>query len=121
MARSSLERSRYRLHPEIAVVLETMTAQAAEAPPIARGDWRSLRERANTNLAFLPTLNLAVSDDVAVQPLQITVDDGTDITARWYKLGNESPGSAVVYAHGGGMIAGNLDLYDAVVVEYVFR
>ena len=122
MARSSRPpepRSRYRLDPEIAVVLETMTAQAAEAPPIERGDWRSLRERANTNLAFLATLNLAVSDDVAVQPLQITVDDGTDIAARWYKLGNESPGSAVVYAHGGGMIAGNLDLYDAVVVEYV--
>ena len=54
-----------------------------------------------------------------MQPLQITVDDGTDIAARWYKRGNERPGSAVVYAHGGGMIAGNLDVYDAVVAEYV--
>lgn len=111
--------SRYRLDPEIAAVLEPMAASAAEAPPIERGDWRALRERANTNLAFLATLNPPVSGAVSVQPLQITVDDGTDIAARWYKRGNERPGSAVVYAHGGGMIAGNLDVYDAVVAEYV--
>ena len=111
--------SRYRLDPEIAAVLEPMAASAGEAPPIERGDWRALRERANTNLAFLATLNPPVSGAVSVQPLQITVDDGTDIAARWYKRGNEMPGSAVVYAHGGGMIAGNLDVYDAVVAEYV--
>lgn len=111
--------SRYRLDPEIAAVLEPMAASAAEAPPIERGDWRALRERANTNLAFLATLNPPVSGAVSVQPLQITVDDGTDIAARWYKRSNERPGSAVVYAHGGGMIAGNLDVYDAVVAEYV--
>jgi acetyl esterase/lipase len=96
-----------------------MAASAGEAPPIERGDWRALRERANTNLALLATLNPPVSGAVSVQPLQITVDDGTDIAARWYKRGNERPGSAVVYAHGGGMIAGNLDVYDAVVAEYV--
>ncbi|HET6841959.1 MAG TPA: alpha/beta hydrolase [Candidatus Angelobacter sp.] len=111
--------SRYRLDPEIAAVLEPMAASAGEAPPIERGDWRALRERANTNLAFLATLNPPVSGAVSVQPLQITVDDGTDIAARWYKRSNERPGSAVVYAHGGGMIAGNLDVYDAVVAEYV--
>ena len=111
--------SSYRLDPEIAAVLESMAASAAEAPPIERGDWRALRERANTNLAFLATLNPPVSGAVSVEPLQITVDDGTDIAARWYKRGDERPGSAVVYAHGGGMIAGNLDVYDAVVAEYV--
>ena len=100
-------------------MLEPMAASAGEAPPIERGDWRALRERANTNLALLATLNPPVSGAVSVQPLQITVDDGTDIAARWYKRGNERPGSAVVYAHGGGMIAGNLDVYDAVVAEYV--
>jgi acetyl esterase/lipase len=56
---------------------------------------------------------------VRTQALWITVDDGIDIPARLYTRGNERPGSAVVYAHGGGMIAGSLDLYDAVVAEYV--
>ena len=74
--------SRYRLDPEIAAVLEPMAAKAAEIPVIERGDWRTLRERTNTNLAFLSTLNPPVSGDVNRQPLQITVDDGTDIAAR---------------------------------------
>ncbi len=111
--------SRYRLDPEIAAVLEPLAASAAKSPPIERGDWRALRERASINLAFLATLNPPASSAVSMQPLQITVDDGTDIAARWYKRGNERPGSAVAYAHGGGMIAGNLGVYDAVVAEYV--
>ena len=85
---------RYRLDPEIAAVLEPMAATAAGAAPIERGDWRALRERANTNLAFLATLNPPVPGAVSVQRLQITVDDGTDIAARWYKRGaTRRPGS----------------------------
>ena len=109
----------YRLDPEVAAALAPLAAKAADAPPIKRGDWRALRERANANLAFLGTLNPPVSEEVRLQRLSITVDDGTDIAARWYTRGDERPGSAVVYAHGGGMIAGNLNLYDAVVAEYV--
>jgi acetyl esterase/lipase len=112
-------RSGYRLDPEIAAALAPLAAKAADAAPIERGDWRALRERANANLAFLGTLNPPVSDDVRVQQLSITVDDGADVAARWYTRGDERPGSAVVYAHGGGMIAGNLDLYDVVVAGYV--
>ena len=122
MARSSQlpnMRSSYRLDPEIGAALAPLAANTADAPPIARGDWMALRERANTNLAFLGTLNPPVSDDVRTRSFLITVDDGTDLAARWYSRGDEQPGSAVVYAHGGGMIAGNLDLYDAVIAEYV--
>lgn len=89
-------RSLYRLDPEIAAALAPLAAKAADAPPIERGDWRALRERANANLTFLGTLNPPVSAAVQVQRLRITVDDGTDITARWYKRGNERPGSASV-------------------------
>lgn len=38
---------------------------------------------------------------------------------RWYTKKHSSPGSAVVYAHGRGMVCGNLDLYDPVVSQYV--
>ena len=55
--------SRYRLDPEIAAVLEPMAARAGEAPPIERGDWRALRERANTNLAFLAKLTVVHAHD----------------------------------------------------------
>ena len=109
----------YQLDPEIAAALAPITAAAAGAPVIERGDWRALRQSANTNLAFLATLAPAVADQVRIEPLSITVDDGAEIAARWYTRGDQRPGSAVVYAHGGGMIAGNLDVYDRVVAEYV--
>jgi len=41
------------------------------------------------------------------------------MTAPILPLVGTSEATAVVYAHGGGMIAGNLDVYDAVVAEYV--
>ena len=50
-----------------------------------------------------------------MQSLSIRDDDGAEIRARWYTHGDECPGAAVVYAHGGGMIAGTLDVYDGVI------
>ena len=112
-------RSRYQVDPEVAAALAPLAAMAAEALPVERGDWRALRDRANANLAFLATLNAPHAGHVRTQSLSITVDDGADVAARWYTRGDERSGSAVVYAHGGGMIAGNLDVYDAVIAEYV--
>jgi len=110
---------RYQLDPEIAAALAPLAATAADAPVIERGDWRALRESANANLAFLASLGPPVADEVRMQSLSITVDDGAEVAARWYTRRDERPGSAVVYAHGGGMIAGNLDVYDAVIAAYV--
>jgi acetyl esterase/lipase len=46
-------------------------------------------------------------------------DGGGEIELRWYTTTSAAPGPAVVYAHGGGMIGGSLDLYDKVVSWYV--
>lgn len=110
---------RYQLDPEIAVALASLAAKAASAPVIARGDWRALRASANTNLAFLATLAPPIAEEVRIESLAFAVDDGAVVAARWYTHRDERPGSAVVYAHGGGMIAGNLDVYDAVIAQYV--
>jgi acetyl esterase/lipase len=59
-----------------------------------------------------------------------TSHDGAPIELRWYtttgpaRAGAASPpeaepGPAVVYAHGGGMVMGPLDLYDEVISWYV--
>ena len=109
----------YQLDPEIAAAVAPITAAAAGAPVIERGNWRALRQSANTNLAFLATLAPPVADAVQIQSLSITVDDGAEIAVRWYARGDQRPGSAVLYAHGGGMIAGSLDVYDRVIAEYV--
>jgi acetyl esterase/lipase len=46
-------------------------------------------------------------------------DGGGQIELRWYTKVGAEPGSAVVYAHGGGMIGGSLDLYESVISWYV--
>jgi acetyl esterase/lipase len=86
---------------------------------IAHSDWQALRESANANLAFLATLNAPIAEDVQMRDLAVVADDGTALSARWYTKRGAQPGSAVVYAHGGGMIAGGLDVYDAVIAEHV--
>jgi acetyl esterase/lipase len=109
---------RYQVDPEIAAALAPLAAGAVAAAAIERGDWQALRERANANLAFLASLGPPVGD-VQMRSLSISLDHGAEVAVRWYTRGDERPGSAVVYAHGGGMIAGSLDVYDAVIGEYV--
>jgi acetyl esterase/lipase len=46
-------------------------------------------------------------------------NDDANIELRWYEKKCSRPGSAVVYAHGGGMILGDVDKYDSVVSAYV--
>lgn len=48
-----------------------------------------------------------------------TSDGEGEIELRWYTKAGTARGSAVVYTHGGGMIAGSVDLYDEVVSWYV--
>jgi len=73
----------YQLDPEIAAALAPLAAATASAPVIERGDWRALRESVNTNLAFLATLAPPIADEVQIQALSLTVDDGAEIDARW--------------------------------------
>ncbi|AYJ51623.1 alpha/beta hydrolase [Rhodococcus sp. P1Y] len=48
----------------------------------------------------------------------VEADDGCAVAIRWYLPDNRVSSSAVVYAHGGGMISGSLELYDKVVAHY---
>jgi acetyl esterase/lipase len=50
-----------------------------------------------------------------------TAADGASLELRWYTTDTAGPGSAVVYAHGGGMILGSIDLYDELMSFYVDR
>ena len=60
--------------------------------------------------------------DVSTKDFTTKADDGHEILCRWYtKNDTQAPGSAVLYAHGGGYIALKLEQYDAVVKRYVSR
>ena len=108
----------YELDAEVAPVMAAMAERAAGAPVPARGDWKALRESGNAGLAYLATL-MRPAPGVRTTTFFTTAPDGAPIELRWYASGKPVAGPAVVYAHGGGMILGDLDVYDPVLSWYV--
>ena len=98
--------------------MAALAAQAA-APRPPRGDWQAVRRATSAGLAYMATLTPA-SPGVRTASFTTPASDGDgEIELRWYTTAGTAPGSVVVYAHGGGMIGGSLDLYDKVVSWYV--
>jgi acetyl esterase/lipase len=107
----------YSLDPELAAAMAAV-ADRPNLGKIERGDWRTLRETVNASFAQWKALAPAYRD-VETRTFSVTTRDGAAIELRWYAKKGAAPGSAVVYAHGGGMILANVDLYDPVVMPYV--
>lgn len=101
-----------------AVLVELSSQQSEEVKQPQRGDWKAVRENTGALLTTMATL-APPFPDVEIKSFYLTTEDNVSIELRWYtKIGSNSS-SAVVYAHGGGMISGSLDLYDPVVSGYV--
>lgn len=98
----------YALDPELAPAM----AALAGAPHPARGDWRGVREAASAGLAYMATLAPASTGVTSISFTTPTVDGEDEIELRWYTKAGAAPGAAVVYTHGGGMLAGSLDPAD---------
>jgi acetyl esterase/lipase len=110
-----------RLDPELAVPLarEAEAARrAGTAEPPARGDVAALRELTDASL-HTEFAAIPASPDVASTYDRAEAPDGAAIELRWYTREGARPGPAVVHLHGGGMIAGSVELYDPLVREYV--
>ncbi|MEV8547046.1 alpha/beta hydrolase [Streptomyces sp. NPDC051572] len=118
----------YTLDPEIVDVMAALAEQAAAGPRPGRGDWRTLRAVGEAGQAYMAGL-VPASSGVQSSTYYARGHDEAAIRLRWYtKSSREPSGSAdaaptpaVVYAHGGGMVMGTLDLYDEVISWYVDR
>ncbi|MGV9847805.1 alpha/beta hydrolase fold domain-containing protein [Streptomyces sp. NPDC003442] len=112
----------FTLDPELAAVLQALAEQSDPTPPPDRDDWRTLRARGMASMRWMASLLPAYPSGyplVKASSHKVRSADGAEILVRWYEKAESAPGSAVVYAHGGGMIAGSVDLYDSVVAGYV--
>jgi acetyl esterase/lipase len=110
----------YELDPELAPEMAALAALATEPP--ARGDWQAVRTACAAGLAYMEMLT---PDSPAVTTTSFAApafDGDGEIELRWYATASAAPepgpSAAVVYAHGGGMVGGSLDLYDKVVAWY---
>jgi acetyl esterase/lipase len=108
----------YLVDPEISTALLAVADLVGRYPAAARGDWRT--RRANSHSMMTEWSKLAVSPQgITTKTFSIRSHDGAEIALRWYASDRPAPGSAIVYAHGGGMIFGTMDLNDSLVSEYV--
>lgn len=61
----------------------------------------------------------AVPDDVSWSDFSTRANDGSEVLLRWYTKDGSSPGSAVYYTHGGGMILNDVAMYDRMLAPQV--
>ncbi len=109
-----------------AELMEAITARLAAggagAPrPAARDDWKAVRDGGAAALTAVEA-QLPEHASVSRSPYSAVSHDGADVPLRWYAPpghDRSQAGPAVVYLHGGGMIAGTVQLYDRWVAAYV--
>ncbi|MCX7863441.1 MAG: alpha/beta hydrolase [Novosphingobium sp.] len=109
----------FSLDPELAVLLEQVAAARADLPPPpARGDALGLREATNPLMAAMAEM-VPPNPAIIRQSHSTMSHDGAPIALHWFARHGSSPGSAVCYIHGGGMICGSVDLYVPIIEDYV--
>jgi len=110
----------FSVDPEIGAAAAAMGVNLTAPQPTTVSDLKGLRESTDARLAGLRVV-FPPADDVTILPYKIVLDDGATIEARWNTRteSGQGPGSAVVYAHGGGKISGSAFLYDGFVSALV--
>lgn len=109
----------YRLDDQLAQALDRLPPEFLKMPDPPANDVEALRDRINYQYTEMGRLAPPVPDGVDRQDVFLPAIDGVPLEARWYTKGDARPGSAVVYAHGGGQVAGTLDHYDRRMRVYV--
>ncbi|KAK5125337.1 hypothetical protein LTR85_000446 [Meristemomyces frigidus] len=111
----------FTLNPEVGASLAKLFGTSPPPPPEV-GDVNTRRERTAAHFGALKTLMTAI-EDVETQDFHTKAEDGHEILCRWFTRKNYklAGSSAICYAHGGGMIALDVDFYDPLIKRYVSR
>jgi acetyl esterase/lipase len=106
------------LDTEVAAALAPMAAAMADVVPPPVGDALSRRPLIEAVMAQTAALQ-SMPTDVNVTDFHTPAIDGAPVLLRWYVKDGAPSGPAVLYLHGGGIIAGSVDLYEGPVSRYV--
>lgn len=99
-------------------IFDAALTEAAAAPGLPRGDAAARRAALDPLLAE-EFQRMGPTPDVSHRDVRLPMDDGQKILARWYSRDGSAPGSAVVFLHGGGLIAGSVEIYHRYVAHHV--
>lgn len=111
------------IDPEVAEAISALVGDDS-APPPAPGDWRAIRDSV---AALYPVLTADMTfAGVDQRVLTTTSADGAEVALHWFapadgpgRSARAAAGPAVVHAHGGGMVAGDVALLAPYTAEYV--
>jgi len=108
----------FTLDPQVAAILAPMAEAMADAPHPPVGDIQTRRVQLEALMAQTAAMQPTPAD-VTITDFHTVADDGTQLLLRWYVKAGATPGPAVLYLHGGGMILGSVALYDGPLARYV--
>lgn len=108
----------YVTDKQLASKLSQLTPEILEFPDFVPGDPVSWRVRANA-LYTLVSKHFPFQDGVSTCEFTIPYKNSI-LPARRYTTGNAS-GGVVLYIHGGGGVAGNIEFYDKIVRYYCWH
>lgn len=106
------------LDSELAILLEAVAQARGELPVPERGDAIGLRKSVDPLMAAMAEM-AEPNPEITRKSYSTTSHDGAEIALHWFAKKDSSPGSAVCYIHGGGMICGSVDLYVPIIEDYV--
>ncbi len=110
----------FTLDPEVAEALAPLATEMAAGTPPPVGDVAGRREALEGLFRYTDAAQ-PFPDGITITDHELTTADGATILLRWYSPEDASgePGPAALYLHGGGMILGNVGLFDGSVSRYV--
>ncbi|GAB6896959.1 alpha/beta hydrolase fold domain-containing protein [Kineosporia succinea] len=101
------------LDPDLAAVLST----AEPLPPHRAGDWKSWRD---TVAAMYPAITAGLPPaNVDRKVFTTTTGDGHDLELHWFVPVGGLTGAALVHAHGGGLVAGQVEHFAPFIARHV--
>ena len=107
----------FTLDPEFTAALPAASGDRPPPSP-AVGDWRAIRDTVTAAYTVLGG-QMPARPEITRTDYTATSADGGVVGLRWYTSRQVRPGPAVVHAHGGGMIAGSVGLFDRWIAGYV--
>jgi acetyl esterase/lipase len=106
---------------QVAAVLAAAIEQNGPPPALPAGDVASRRVALDAMLGYFSNEAQPVASKVDIADHSVVTPDGAALLARWYRQPSGDSRAAVLYLHGGGMIAGSVPIFDGPVSRYVAR
>ncbi|MFA0810229.1 alpha/beta hydrolase [Microbulbifer epialgicus] len=108
----------FTVDPEFTQAMEKFSDLFSEIDPIPPGDVYTRRETGESILKAVHGSH-PMPHDVTWDDFLVKGPNKSSLLLRWYQKANSTPGPAVLYMHGGGLIYNNVGIYDWLVARYV--